>query len=265
MLIMAPLRIAVATGALQLPLRQSIQAVHDLGANGIQLDARNEIKPADLSQTGRRELLHRLHDLNLYVASVNFPARRALYDLPELDARLAAARQAMEFAYELGAKVITIRIGRIPENAESEDYGVLRGVLNDLARHGNRVGTTLAITPSRDSAEALSKLLAAVTEGPAGVNFDPAAFLMGGHEPTQALRALHKSVAHFVIRDAVRDVDAGGVEVPVGRGEVDWDEFIALVGDADYRGWLTVDRTQGEDKRGDLGRAIQFLRQIGME
>ena len=262
---MAPLRIAIATRALQLPLRHSVQAAHDLGATGIQLDARNEIKPSELSQTGRREFLHRLQDLNLSVASVDFPARRALYDLEELDARLAAARQALEFAYQLGARVMTIRIGHIPEDVESEDYHVLRGVLNDLARHGNRAGTTIAITPARDSADALAKLLAGITEGPVGINFDPAAFLMAGYEPTQALRTLHTSVVHFVIRDAIRDVDGGGVEVPVGRGEVDWDEFIALVGDAEYRGWLTADRTQGEDKRGDLGRAIQFLRQIGME
>ena len=257
-------RIAVATRALQVPLKESIRAAHDLRANGIQLDARNELKPADLSQTGRRELLHKLDELNLSIASVSFPARRSLYDLEELDARLAAARAAMEFARQLRADVMTIRIGRIPEDTDSQDYGVLRNVLNDLARHGNHVGTTLAVTPSRDSAESLSRLLSAVTDGPVGVNFDPAAFVLAGQDPTDALRTLHRSVAHFLVRDAVRDVDGGGVEVPVGRGEVDWDEFIALVGEADYRGWLTVDRTQGEDRRGDLARAIQYLRQVGM-
>jgi sugar phosphate isomerase/epimerase len=262
---MSPLRIAVATRALQLPLRQAVQAAHDLGAAGIQLDARNEIKPSDLSQTGRRAFLHRLDELNLAVASVGFPARRPLYDLEELDARLAAARGAMEFAWQLGARVLALRIGRIPDDAESREYDLLRSVLNDLARHGNRVGTTLAITPSRDSAESLAKLVSAINEGPVGVNFDPAAFVLAGFDPGEALRTLHDRVAHFVVRDAIRDVEGGGVEVPVGRGEVDWDEFIALVGEAEYRGWLTVDRTQGEDKRGDLARAIQFLRNVGME
>ena len=262
---MSPLKIAVATRALQLPLRQAVQAAHDLGAAGVQLDARNEIKPSDLSQTGRREFLHRLQELNLAVACISFPARRPLYDLAELDARLAAARSALEFAWQLGARVLTLRIGRIPDDSASNEYDLLRSVLNELARHGNRVGTTLAITPSRDSAESLTKLLAAITEGPVGVNFDPASFVLAGFHPTESLRALHATVAHFVIRDALRDVEGSGVEVPVGRGEVDWDEFVALVGEAEYRGWLTVDRTQGEDKRGDLGRAIQFLRNMGME
>lgn len=261
---MSLFRIAVATRALQLPLRQAVKAAHDLGAAGIQLDARNEIKPSELTQTGRREFLHQLGELNLAVASVSFPARRPLYDLEELDARLAAARGAMEFAWQLNARVLTLRIGRIPEDPESKEYDLLRNVLNDLARHGNRVGTTLAITPSRDSAESLAKLLGAITDGPVGVNFDPAGFVLAGFHPTEALRNLYARVAHFVVRDAIRDIEGSGVEVPVGRGEVDWDEFIALVGEADYRGWLTVDRTQGEDKPGDLARAIEFLRNVGM-
>ena len=261
---MSLLRIALATRALQLPLRQAVQAAHDLGAAGIQLDARNEIKPSELSQTGRREFLHRLEELNLAVASVSFPARRPLHDLEELDARLAAARGAMEFAWQLGARVLTLRIGRIPDDPESQEYDLLRNVLNDLARHGNRVGTTLAITPSRDSAESLAKFIGAITDGPVGINFDPAAFVIAGFQPTEALRSLYTTVEHFVVRDAIRDIDGGGIEVPVGRGEVDWDEFIALIGEADYRGWLTVDRTQGEDKRGDLARAIQFLHNVGM-
>ena len=30
----------------------------------------------------------------------------------------------------------------------------------------------------------------------------------------------------------------------------------------DYRGWLTVDRTQGDDRAGDAGRTVQFLKSV---
>ncbi len=48
----------------------------------------------------------------------------------------------------------------------------------------------------------------------------------------------------------------------MGRGDVPWDEILALLQETRYGGWLTVDRTQGEDRAGDAGRAIQFLQSV---
>jgi sugar phosphate isomerase/epimerase len=76
------------------------------------------------------------------------------------------------------------------------------------------------------------------------------------------LRTLHASVWQVRVRDAVREMDGSGVEVPLGRGEVVWDEFLALVDEIGYRGWLTVDRTAGDDKLHDAARAIQYLRRV---
>jgi predicted DNA-binding ArsR family transcriptional regulator len=41
--------------------------------------------------------------------------------------------------------------------------------------------------------------------------------------------------------------------------------MLALLGEADYHGWITVDRTVGEDKAGDVTRAIQYLKNVGLE
>ena len=109
---------------------------------------------------------------------------------------------------------------------------------------------------------AWSKGLGQVTEGPIGVNFDPATTVMAGASPTESLQTLRQFVAHVMIRDAVRDLEGGGVEVAVGRGDVPWDEMLALLQETGYGGWLTVDRTQGGDRAGDAGRAIQFLHSV---
>jgi sugar phosphate isomerase/epimerase len=65
-----------------------------------------------------------------------------------------------------------------------------------------------------------------------------------------------------MVRDATRIGDGTSTEVPVGRGEVAWQELLAVVHELDYRGWFCVDRTQGEDRAGDAGRAIQYLRSL---
>jgi sugar phosphate isomerase/epimerase len=85
---------------------------------------------------------------------------------------------------------------------------------------------------------------------------------MSGHNPAQAFRALHPWVIHVTARDAIRDVDAGGVETALGRGEVDWVEFLPLLDEIEYAGWVTVNRTQGEDRAGDVARGVEYLKNV---
>src|SRR5262245_17034108 len=152
---MSPLKIAVATRCLGLPLQGSLRAAASFGAVGVQLDARDELKPGELSETGRRQFLHQFDELGLAVASLTFPTRHALYEQQHLDARLAAIRQTMQFAWQLRAQVVTVRTGRVPADKDALEYRLLVDVLADLARHGNQVGVTLALSPARDSPQAL--------------------------------------------------------------------------------------------------------------
>ena len=101
-------------------------------------------------------------------------------------------------------------------------------------------------------------MLKSVTTGPIGVNFDPAATVMSGASPSEAFAVLREFVAHVLVRDAIWGADGEGNEVPVGRGEVPWDELLFLLRESDFGGWLTVDRTQGEDRAGDAGRACNI-------
>ncbi len=232
---------------------------------GVQIDARNELKPSETSATGGRQFLKELDELNLSLASLSFPTRRTYYDLDRLDARIDATKSTMQFAFQLKASVVTARIGRIPTETDSEQYHLLRDVLNDLARHGNHVGATFAIRPTNDSAGALLELVSSITEGPIGINFDPANFVMTGHDPIESFRVLYESIIHVQVRDAIREVDGSGLEVSVGRGEVAWDEFLALLDEAGYSGWLTIERTSGDDKQNDVARAANYLRNVAME
>jgi sugar phosphate isomerase/epimerase len=255
-------RIAIAVQCFDLPLVKTLLRVAESGAAGIEINAREGLKPTDLSETGRRQLLHRIDELNLSVASLSFPTRGSLQEPMRLDERIDAVKQVMQFAYQLKSRVVTVRLGPIPAERESEEYGVLQDILNDLARFGNRVGVTLALTPTRDAAETVAELLSSVTEGPIGVNFDPAVLVMARHNPLAAIAPLHNFITHVQVRDAVQDVDAQGTEVAVGRGEVVWDELLALIDETGYRGWFSIDRTSGSDRAGDAIRAVKFLQTV---
>jgi sugar phosphate isomerase/epimerase len=257
-----PLRLAVATRCLGQPLKPALLLASRFGASGVQLDARNEAKPAEMSGTGRRQLAHALAEIGLQLASLEFPLRRPLWDAERLDARIEALKRTMALAYDLKTCTVTVRLGGLPDEKDEAGRSLLKDVLDDLARHGNHVGVTVAIGPGRETAERLLEVLEGVTGGPIGVNFDPAAAVMSGASASEALQALLKLVTHVLIRDAVQDFDGGGSEVPVGRGDVPWEEILAVLQGTGYGGWLTVDRTQGEDRAGDAGRAVQYLQSV---
>ena len=262
---MEPLRIAVALHCFGRPLKRALQAAAQTRAAGIQISTGQDVRPSELSETGRRQLLHYLDDLSLTVASVDFPTRRPLYDLDRLERRLEAAKEAMQLTYRLKARILTFRTGRIPPDKQSEEFSVLVGVLNDLARLGNHIGVTPALTTAGEDAQTLASLFELITQGPIGVSFDPAALVLAGQNPADLFGPLTDFVSHVVVRDAVREFEQSGIEVPLGRGEVPWEECLALLDEAGYRGWFTVDRTQGDDKAGDVARAVQYLRQLAME
>jgi sugar phosphate isomerase/epimerase len=262
---MNPLPVAVATRFFGLPMRKAFERAAAIGAKGVQLDVRNELRPDDLSETGRRQLKHGLGEQSLSIASLEFPTRRSFYDSEALDFRVDGLKSALSFAYQLGVTVVVGRVGRIPQDSESDEFELLVQVLNDIARHSNRVGATFAMTPNVDSLESLKALLAQVTEGPLGINLDPGGMAMNAVGWVEIYHSLYDRVMAVQLRDGLRDIDGQGLEVAVGRGEVGWDECVALLYEGSFGGWMTATRSMGEDKVGDIARAIQFVKNVGHE
>jgi sugar phosphate isomerase/epimerase len=259
---MTPPRIAVATAPFRLPVRRAIVAAAECGAQGVQFDARNEVKPDDYGETARRQLLYELGERGLTVGSLTFPLRRPLHDAEHLDLRVSSLRQAMQFASQLRSRALTVRAGRMPEESDAAGLARLQDVLRDLSRYGNHIGVVLALTSAGDPPAGLIALINELKDGPLGIDFDPAASVLARRNASADLREAHSVVTHIQVRDAVRDVDGAGLEVPVGRGEVDWPELLALSGEVQFSGWLTVRRTTGEDIPGDCARAVQFLQNV---
>ena len=95
---MLHLRIGIVTASLRQPLRTALQTAARLGAAAVEIDARGELRPDELSETGRRQLRKLLDDLGLKVAAVAFPTRRGYDVADDLDRRVAATKQAMQMA-----------------------------------------------------------------------------------------------------------------------------------------------------------------------
>jgi sugar phosphate isomerase/epimerase len=260
-----PLRFSLATRCLNRTLKASVALAGEIGVTGIQLDVRNEVKPTEMSATGRRQFLHLLNEHGLRVASLDFPSKRALCDQDGLNARIERLKQAMRFAYQLEAATVTVQLRRLPDDKDEAGWALLKTVLNDLARHGNSVGVTVAVGAGRDSDGRLARMLNEVSEGLVGINFDPTKFIGAGPSPVDLLRSLGASIAHVVICDSTAGPDGFGIEAPVGRGDVPWDELLTALREMDYTNWLTVDRIQGDDRAAAAASTIEFLNAISLQ
>lgn len=257
--------IGVRTRSLRSPLRQAIGAAAELGADGVEIDARNEIRVGDFSQTALRQFRKLLDDLGLRVAALEFPTRRGLGDPEDLDRRLGALRDAMGLAYKLGARVVVHHAVDLPDaDGAGPGWATLRESLAALAEYGDHVGATLAIASSAPPEEQ-AKLLDGLPEGSLAVALNPAGLVGAGESSVEAAALLGARVRYVRAADAVREIAGGGgrvVEAPLGRGSADFPAVLGTLEEHGYRGWVTAERNDGSDPRGDLANAVAFLRAI---
>ena len=61
---------------------------------------------------------------------------------------------------------------------------------------------------------------------------------------------------------ATRTPGEWGVETPVGEGQVDWHAFIKMLAGGDYIGDMYIEREGGDDRLGDVKKAIDFITRV---
>ncbi len=289
------LRLAVAAEDFGTSLRRAIHRAGQTQAEGIRLNARREILAHELSSTGLRQLRHYVHEHRMDIAALNCPTRHALADPDYLEPRLQLIRSAMDLARPLGTSRLLVSCGPIPDpdadtaadptdtapdrpadeiflpapealspkrSATAESFRTLCEVANDLAAHGNHVGCILTLEfPAYDIC-GMERLLSAITAGPVDIVFDPATAVLSGMAAVDTCRRLHHRLGFVRGRDVLRTSDATGTETAVGQGVVPWDVFLPGIIEIDYSGWLSVERTTGDDRAADVVSGIRFVRNL---
>jgi sugar phosphate isomerase/epimerase len=260
---MLQIKLGVELASLGLPLKKGLLTARELGAEAVEIDLRNELRPEDLSRTGVRELRKMLDDLNLRISAVAYRTRRGYATVDDLEARIDATKRAMLTAYELGTNVVVNHLGRLPPESDTTATSTMIQALSDLGRYGQKVGAFLAAETGTESGEELARLLDRLPPGSIGVDLNPANLIYHGHSPRAAVQALAPHVMHIHATDATRDLAlTRGVEVPLGQGNAEFPELLAALEEQQYRGYITVARHDGDSPVADVRQALQFLRNL---
>lgn len=257
----AELNVAVRLDAMRMPLRRALETASRMGASAVELDARNEIHPSQLSDTGLRQLRKILDDLNLKVAALRFPTRRGYEEPRDLDRRVEATKNAMQLAYRLGSSVVINSVGVVPGDEESPQWMSLQSVLDDLGRYGTRVGAFLAAETGAEPGEKLAKLIDGSEDSFIAVALNPGQLIINRHDVREAIAALKNRIQVVCAVDGVIDLAAGrGVSVPLGQGTADFPELIGMLEDIQYRGRFIVGRA--DSTLDELADGISYLKQL---
>lgn len=267
--------IGVCSWSLRIPdLAELIRTIRQIGLEHVQL----ALAPlAGLDAPGRQESLRLLRDSGLTITAgmASFPGedyssiaaiRKSGGFAPDdqWSQRRPLAVACGKIAHDLGLKLLTTHIGFIPPSSHPA-YRTMVQRICDVAEVFQPLGLDLLMETGQETASELLQFLNDVHCRNVGVNFDPGNMILyGAGDPIEAIRVLGRHIRHVHIKDAILSEQPGikwGQEVPFGAGQVGAKRFLAVLKQVGYAGPLVIEREAGEDRIGDVRRAVEALKQ----
>ncbi len=278
------MKIGVITDCFKKTHLEGIKIAADLGLQGVQIYATTgDFSPETLTAEEKATYKKALKENGLAVSALCGDMGGYGFEKEEDNAeRIEKTKQIIDLAVEFASKVVTTHIGVIPSQKSHPRYETMLKALTECGLYAKEKGVTLAIETGPEKAKTLLAFLQD-TKGGVGVNLDPANFTMvTGQDPVDAVYVLRDYIVHTHVKDgkmlgggqdptevyhafALGGVDAlnackGFQELPVGEGDVDWDNYMKALKDIGYDGFLTIERECGEDPAADISLAANFIK-----
>ena len=277
------MKIGVITDCFKKTHTEGIEKAAALGLDGVQIYATTgEFSPA-LSQAEKDEYKRLLKEKGLVVSALCGDMGGYGFEIEKDNAdRVEKTKRIIDLAVEFASKVVTTHIGVIPDDKSHPRYKVMLSALTECGLYAKERGVTLAIETGPEKATTLLQFLQD-TKGGVGVNLDPANFTMvTGQDAVEAVGILKDYIVHTHAKDgkmldknqnptdvyhafAVGGVDAlnackGFQELPLGDGDVAWNDYLQALKNIGYDGFLTIERECGDDPTADIVMAVDFLK-----
>ena len=271
--------IGVMLDSFKLETEKAIKKAAALGAKGLQMYATSGIHaPENMNASQRRELLDMVRSNGLVFSALcgdlglGFGNRELNPSLVEKSKRI------LDLAKELETDVVTTHIGVVPADRNHERRKIMQEACFELASYADSVNAHFAIETGPERAETLKEFLDELGSKGVAVNLDPANFVMvTGDDPVKAVHTLSDYIVHTHAKDGrkLRECDPevvyriideeanqgdAYIELPLGEGDVDFDNYLKALDEIGYKGFLTIEREVGDNPAADIALAAEFLR-----
>jgi len=250
------MKIGIISDSLRLGFAESIAKAASLGATGVQKYLTfGELQAETLTTEKIAEVKDIMNSNGLVFSAICGDFGPDFTQRESID----RSKLIIEKAKELGCSIVTTHIGHLTDEDTPRMEEYRKGVY-ELACFANSMGSWFAAETGTETAAVLRKFLDSVNQKGFGVNFDPANLVMCAEDdPVKGVHLLKDYIVHTHAKDGIRNPDGTFLEVPLGNGGVDFDNYLAALRDVGYNGYLTIEREVGDDPAADIKMAVDFL------
>ena len=282
------MKIGVIIDSFRKDFKTSIEAAKAVGADGVQIGAKFLVgKEDELAGHSGESCVVSVSEANKIMNDNGIKASAICGDFgcgmyyTKDRALIDTEKRLLEMAFELGTNIVTTHIGVVPETKDCVQYESMHEVCFELAEYAKQMGGHFAVETGPEKSELLKSFLDELGSDGVAVNLDPANLVMcAGDDPVVAVNNLKDYIVHTHAKDGVQlkpfDTKAlyspryyglpalkgKGIvyeELPLGRGGVNWDNYLAALRAIGFDGYLTIERECGDNPAGDIAEAVKFL------
>lgn len=278
------MKIGAMVESFRLGFRGGVEKAASLGVSGIQAFATDgELAPEKMTAEKIRETLDIVKSNGVVFSAICGDFGYGFNDAEKNRYYIDKSKRVLDLSLELGCGIVTTHIGHIAEECDEAKIEVMREACRELAEYADSVGASFAIETGSDRGCVLAQFLESLGAGGVKVNFDPANLVMCQDErPEEALKYLGKYIVHTHAKDgimlkksvegklelddeakkhaAMMEMGKKYLELPLGKGGVDFDVYLPALKATGFDGFLTIEREVGEDPIADISMAVEFLR-----
>lgn len=261
--------------------KTAIESARKIGAQGMQMYATyGAHSPEELTGSKRKELLDMMKSNGLYFSALCGDLGEGFWKPERNPILIEKSKRIIDLAKELETNIVTTHIGVVPADKNNDRYKIMQEACFELARYADSVDAHFAVETGPETSLVLKEFLDALGSTGVAVNLDPANLVMvTGDDPVGAVYNLKDYIVHTHAKDGIKLLDMRpeiiyGVEkeedivnspafeeVPLGKGGVDFDNYLKALDEIGYKGFLTVEREVGDNPKADIKMAVDFLRE----
>ncbi|HBL85145.1 MAG: xylose isomerase [Clostridiales bacterium GWF2_38_85] len=281
---MKKFKIGVMVDSFKLPFFEGLDKAKEVGAEGIQLYVVDgEMKYDTFDDAKVAKVNEELSKRGLAVSAVCGDFGGHGFERTDENAwKVPASKVVAELAVKLNSKVVTTHIGVVPTDKSCEAYKNMKAACKEMGDYAAKLGVTFAIETGPEKAETLAGFIADVGSKGIGVNLDPANLIMvTDDDPVKAVYTLKDYIVHthakdgrllqktepriiynFFAEGGIEDLRMSDyfIELPLGKGDVDFNNYLKALSDIGFNGFLTIERECGADPYVDIKLAVDFLK-----
>ena len=270
--------IGVMLDSFKLDAKTAMKKASDMGASGLQMYVtRGEYAHENFNSQKKKEMLDMLKSNGLMFSALCGDLGQNFCNKDKNPILIEKSKRFLDLAVELETNVVTTHIGVIPADKNHDRYKIMQEACYELAKYADSLNAHFAIETGPETADILKCFLDSLNSKGVAVNLDPANFVMvTGDDPVKAVYTLKDYIVHTHAKDGKRlmikdseivyglieeEIKSGisFIELPLGEGDVDFDNYLFALNEIGYHGFLTIERECGDNPENDIRNAVSFL------